>query len=649
MTRARIADAVGILLAAVALWATVQTLGAPIMRYDEGLLLTHSQMVLGGAVPHRDFYTNYPPGIYLAIAGLWKWTGQTPWALRYLGLGLHLAVALLLGRLAGRALSRAFCPLAFGLVLLWLLPLQTVPYAWLAGLAMALAALELWLGARHFACGVAFAGIACFRHDLFAYLAACLAALALVSRTPLPRGRRAIALAAGAALPLLFVWVPLLARAGFEPVLRDLVLDQIRYVSAARRLPLPSLVDAPGALPAFLVDFFPGAVALALAGPALALVALAARLASPAAAALLGALCLAVLPQMLGRTDSIHALFSAVPALALAVVLLRCLGKRVRPAALGGALLLVGVILLALPLRTRLLLRPLAPIALPTGPPPYHGIPVTRDQARAIAWVARHTRPDEPIYVGLADHRRMVSNEVDFYYFAGRPGSTRYLQFDPGLVTREEVQREMIAELEAKRTRLAVLVQCCWREEPNQSQRLGAGALDRYLRRHFEPAKHFGRYLVAVRRGERSEALEDRAGPEPSAAAHGDEAVAGSAALELVERGRDEARARAAGRVAEGDGTAVRVHALGIGGELLLPGQHHRGKGLVHLADGQVLHAEARALEELVGGGDRPLEHAHRVATHQHRIYDSRARPHAQARQARLRGEQHGGGPVRDL
>ena len=41
-------------------------------------------------------------------------------------------------------------------------------------------------------------------------------------------------------------------------------------------------------------------------------------------------------------------------------------------------------------------------------------------------------------------------------------------------------------------------------------------------------------------------------------------AVAAAGALELVQRRRDEARAGAAGRMAERDGAAVRVHALGV-------------------------------------------------------------------------------------
>ena len=60
-----------------------------------------------------------------------------------------------------------------------------------------------------------------------------------------------------------------------------------------------------------------------------------------------------------------------------------------------------------------------------------------------------------------------------------------------------------------------------------------------------------------------SEALDEGAGAEAAAAAHGDQRAATAGALELVERGGDQAVAGAAGRVAERDRAAVRVHALG--------------------------------------------------------------------------------------
>ena len=83
--------------------------------------------------------------------------------------------------------------------------------------------------------------------------------------------------------------------------------------------------------------------------------------------------------------------------------------------------------------------------------------------------------------------------------------------------------------------------------------------------------------------------LDDRPGPEPAAAAHRDQAVAAAGALELVQRGGDEPRAGAAGRMAERDRAAVRVHALRVRLQLLLPRQHDRREGLVHLGDVHVV------------------------------------------------------------
>src|SRR5258708_2813166 len=62
----------GALVLLAALRATVGGLHRPINSYDEGLLLTDANLLLMGKVPFRDFYSNYPPGIFLVLAGIWK-------------------------------------------------------------------------------------------------------------------------------------------------------------------------------------------------------------------------------------------------------------------------------------------------------------------------------------------------------------------------------------------------------------------------------------------------------------------------------------------------------------------------------------------------------------------------------------------------
>ena len=75
----------------------------------------------------------------------------------------------------------------------------------------------------------------------------------------------------------------------------------------------------------------------------------------------------------------------------------------------------------------------------------------------------------------------------------------RYLQFDPGQVTREEIQREMIAQLEASRPRVAVLLEGGYNPEPNQSLIEGASLLDEYIQSHYRPVAAAGVYRMLLR------------------------------------------------------------------------------------------------------------------------------------------------------
>jgi hypothetical protein len=496
-------------LAALGLWATALQLDAPIGLYDEGLLLTHSRLLQAGFLPYRDFYSNYPPGIYLVVGALWGAFGVSPLPVRFLAIALHVAVAALAGRLAGRAEGRAFEPGAAAIVLLWLAPLGVVAYAWLAGLAAALLALELLLlrdgprrGVLDFCAGLALGAVSCFRHDLFVYLVLVLVPLGLWTRGR-PAARTALAFAGGLVVPLLLVWLPVCLGAGLRQPLDDLLLDQVRYVNPARRLPLPPLFAFQAGLPAFLQDPFPGAVAWTLAAPALALAALTTlrlRIADRRPLLLLGALGLASLPQMLGRTDLYHALFTVTPGLALSVAI-AVAAAHGRSVTARATIVCAAFVVMLLPLRASLLaLPPGPPRLLPGGPPPYRGIPSDPERQDALAFVRAHTRPGEPIYVGWTQHRRMSINEVDFYFFADRPGVTRYLQFDPNMQTREAVQRQMIAEIERRRPRLAVLSDCCYVPEPNASAETGSDLLDRHLAERYGPVARFGRYTLLWRR-----------------------------------------------------------------------------------------------------------------------------------------------------
>jgi hypothetical protein len=84
------------------LWARLPGVNGAFDFFDQGLILTNAQLMLRGELPYRDFYTNYGPGIFLAVAGLWKVFGiaHLALAMRLLALLAYVAIALLGGRLA---------------------------------------------------------------------------------------------------------------------------------------------------------------------------------------------------------------------------------------------------------------------------------------------------------------------------------------------------------------------------------------------------------------------------------------------------------------------------------------------------------------------------------------------------------------------
>src|SRR5262245_19057028 len=110
-----------------------------------------------------------------------------------------------------------------------------------------------------------------------------------------------------------------------------------------------------------------------------------------------------------------------------------------------------------------------------------------------------------------------------------------------------------------------------------------------------------------------AEALDDGGVGHAAALAHGLQAVPAASALQLVEQRGQQLGARAAERVAEGDGAAVDVGLGQVGARLELPGQHDRGEGLVDLEQVDVVDRQARAFEHLVGGGDGPGQHGDRI------------------------------------
>ncbi|MCC6765182.1 MAG: hypothetical protein IT293_11005 [Deltaproteobacteria bacterium] len=510
----RAVDAAGSALALVLVLVTTHALGAAIVSYDEGIVLTGAHLIRRGQAPYRDFYANYPPGIFLLVAGIWSVGGVQVIGVRVLGLAVRLALAGVGGLLAARIGGRRFSPLAAALVLDGLLPTEAVPYAYLVALALLLAAGAAGLRGRWLAAGALFGAVGCFRHDLFVY-----ASLLALPAVALAGGRGGFArdgalrgalarFAVGALAPLIAVWLPALLRAGLAQPFHDLFLDQVRYVVPARALPLPRSLQLSPVHGAFafvsLPGRFPVSCLLTLGAPLCAGVGVAfARRwhLERRALLVLGVSAGAVLPQLLNRSDAIHAAYTVTPALVLAAALLERFARRFRPAAWAlAACALLGAAGWARDPRARLPSFDAARSVAHAAPVPSHDAAARR---RVVDFVTAHSRPGDPLFVGCGDHRRVILDDVDLYFLADRPGATRIMQFDPDIVTRAEVQRAMIAELERSRPPVVVLRAAgCWWPEPNRSSTMGAALLDDYLRRRYADALDADPFRVLTRRAQ---------------------------------------------------------------------------------------------------------------------------------------------------
>ncbi len=485
--------------------ALVLRLHAPIGSYDEGILLADAGFVHDGALPHRDFYTNYPPGIFFAIAGLWKAFGISILVERVLGLALHLAAALIAGKLAGRLRSERFSFFAASAVLFWAAGAGLAPRAWLAAMVAALAfawflwsALESSRLAPWFRAGVALGCVGGLRHDLFGYIgivAALIAGARWATTRSEPRGpwiRRVASLSAGAATVLALVYVPVLATAGTDRVVRDLFVEQSR-VLAARTLPLFTKWGLRGYQWMFALE---AAVPLA-AGFVLV------RRGWSNGVAVVGGLALAVLPAAAGRSDAVHVIGCSTPALVLASAcglsrLESASSSRVRWAI---ATAMVGT--LVVPAPHLLSFRAPRGEAVAERHSRYGGVMETVERRRAreevLDYVRDHSRPDEAIFVGTRTHDVVFVNEVELYFLAERRGATRWMQFDPNLTNRLDVQQEIAADLDRARAPLVVLCDCCYRDEGSGNGNPGAHWLDEYLALKYAPALETGPYLVLRR------------------------------------------------------------------------------------------------------------------------------------------------------
>ena len=135
------------------------------------------------------------------------------------------------------------------------------------------------------------------------------------------------------------------------------------------------------------------------------------------------------------------------------------------------------------------------------------GIEAPEKEAQALGALARYVRrrvpPGEPVFVANPRHDLVRVGNPLVYVLVDRPNPGRYDVMQPGVVTTAPAQREIVADLERSRPRLAIrwLSPAADLAEPNGAGRSsGVRILDRYLADHYVEVRRFGDYAV-LRRG----------------------------------------------------------------------------------------------------------------------------------------------------
>lgn len=97
------------------------------------------------------------------------------------------------------------------------------------------------------------------------------------------------------------------------------------------------------------------------------------------------------------------------------------------------------------------------------------------------------------IYIGLKNHSSFEKNNVMLYYLADILPPTKYHEFRPGLVDKEEIQTKMLKEIEVS-TDYALLLDYGTKEDDE-----GSNILDYYFRKYYQPIIRKEDYLFLAK------------------------------------------------------------------------------------------------------------------------------------------------------
>ena len=125
----------------------------------------------------------------------------------------------------------------------------------------------------------------------------------------------------------------------------------------------------------------------------------------------------------------------------------------------------------------------------------------TRDELNVVKFIRSESSIGDPIYVGVRDHSKFFANDVGIYWLADRIPGSRYIELEPSVASRPEVQRQIVSDLLRNAVKLAVL-----RDDSGEDRRFTADShlLDEFFATTFKEVGRFGSFSVMERTGQDS-------------------------------------------------------------------------------------------------------------------------------------------------
>ena len=507
---------------------------------DEGIILTDSIRVIHGEVFHRDFMSNYGPGQYYAVAVLFKLFSEDFLVARIYDLIVRTSILVTLFYII-RSYTSLYLTLFFvGCAAIWLLAIANYLYPIFPCMLLSLVAsyLVARFGARASASPTMLAAGACagftalFRYEVGFFLTVAnlfsLAVLIFLSPPAGTRPRRVLTTFAFYVAGIAIVFVPVatafLLVSPVQPFYADIIDYNTKYYWRMRALPFPQLLSLENIRRGESVVYLPF-VAVALALPDA--VRFAARSLQsvvswtsddPSVAGLIvfGSTAAMLLLKGIVRVSPVHMFLGILPALVVLALLTDLWGRRGYSMRIAAILILLVVAVPTINVARRSIheLRNdnasfAQWIALKAGvlretpdscdAGPASGIAkLSPDYAKVANYIAAHTGKDERILVALDRHDHVYVNPVGLYFASGRQPGTHWHQFDPGLVSRADIQAKMIEDIQSNKVRLIVrdasfddIV------EPNDSAKSsGVTLLDDYIDANFRQVASSGKVAV---------------------------------------------------------------------------------------------------------------------------------------------------------